>query len=120
MNKIKLKGSIVRDAYVNGNITKFTIAVRDGDDTDFIDCTAFGNNLEHKKGDLIAIEGSMHNKNYTNKKNKRVYGIEIHVKKQFVIKKAQKTQPDNEITDAQILDALSKIIDDDEYSRKAV
>lgn len=90
MNKVILTGTIVRDAKNYETVTKYTMAVHDGNKTDFIDCTAFSNNAKHaadfKKGDRVAVEGKLKSNSYTDKNGERVYKTEVHVASQTLVK----------------------------------
>ena len=95
MNKVILMGNLTRDPeirYSQGEnslaIARFSIAVnrrfsRQGDtDTDFFNCTAFGNQAEFvekyfKQGSRMLLTGRVQNDNYTNKNGERVYSVQI-------------------------------------------
>ena len=100
MNKVILTGTIVRDAKNYETVTKFTMAVHDGNKMDFIDCTAFGNNAKYaadfKKGDRIAVEGKLKSNSYEDKNGERVYKTEVHTTEQHMIKKAQPKQAETQ------------------------
>ena len=93
MNKVILSGNIVRDCDLkfipnSGKaVTKFTLAVTrpfKKDETDFINCVAFGKIAETiaqytQKGSRILVEGNINIDNYTNKEGKKVYTTDIIV-----------------------------------------
>ena len=101
MNKVILMGRLTRDAeirYSQGEsataIARFSLAVdrrfrRDGDDqnTDFINCVAFGRQGEFaekylKQGTKIVIAGRIQTGNYTNRDGMKVYTTDVVVEEQ--------------------------------------
>lgn len=92
MNSVNLIGRLTADPDMReykkskketGTIAKFTIAVdRNGDDTNFINCTAFGKSAEFTelyltKGMKIGISGYIHTGSFQNKKGDTVYTTEV-------------------------------------------
>lgn len=90
MNKVILLGRLTRDAeirYTQGNpptaVAKFCFAVQrkyksEGQECDFINCTAFGKQAEFiekytHKGIKLLIEGRWQTGSYTNKDGNKVY-----------------------------------------------
>ena len=101
MNKVILMGRLTRDAeirYSQGEsataIARFSLAVdrrfrRDGDDqnTDFINCVAFGRQGEFaekylKQGTKIVISGRIQTGSYTNRDGVKVYTTDVVVEEQ--------------------------------------
>jgi single-strand DNA-binding protein len=85
MNKVVLIGNLVRDPelkYLDSGkaVCNFTLAVKDRfnkDKTDFIDCTAWGKTAEIsgeylKKGNKVAVAGSLSTRSYENKDGQKV------------------------------------------------
>lgn len=93
MNKVILKGCIVRDpeltfaANKGTAIAKFTIAIprmKKEDPSDFINCVAFGKTGELianklRKGSPILLEGRIQTGSYENKEGRKVYTTDIIV-----------------------------------------
>lgn len=97
MNKAILTGRFVRDPevrYSQGEkstaVAKWTVAVdrrfktQDGQDADFINCTAFGKTAEFiekyfRKGMKINLVGRIQTGSYTNKEGIKVYTTNIMV-----------------------------------------
>jgi len=98
LNKVVLIGRLVRDPelrYTNNNnvpVVTFTLAVnrpygqRDGSDNtttaDFISCTAWRNQAENvskymSKGSLVAVDGRLQTRDYTDQNNVRRYVTEV-------------------------------------------
>ena len=103
MNKVILIGRMTKDAelkFVGGSgqaISKFTLAVKrpfKKDETDFINCTAFGKQAETiasytQKGQELAIEGSIRTGSYE-KDGQKFYTTEIIINSfEFVGSKKQ-------------------------------
>ena len=102
MNKVILMGRLTRDPevrYAQGEgataIARYTLAVdrrfsgrnNDGQNTDFINCVAFGRSAEFaeryfRKGTKIAITGRIQTGSYTNKDGVKVYTTDIVVEDQ--------------------------------------
>ena len=89
-NNVNLVGRFTADVdlkYTNNGmaIADFSLAVdRNKEETDFIRCKTFGKTAENianffKKGDLIAVNGSIQTGNYVNKDKKTVYTTDVVV-----------------------------------------
>lgn len=89
-NNVNLVGRFTADVdlkYTNNGmaIADFSLAVdRNKEETDFIRCKTFGNTAENianffKKGDLIAVNGSIQTGKYVNKDKKTVYTTDVVV-----------------------------------------
>ena len=95
MNKIILIGCLVQNPKVVASEGKktaayFRVAVnrkygQEGDqNADYFSCVTFGTKAEFlgkyfQKGKRIALEGEMHNDNYTNDRGEKVYGMRLIV-----------------------------------------
>ena len=89
-NNVNLVGRFTADVdlkYTNNGmaIADFSLAVdRNKEETDFIRCKTFGKTAENianffKKGDLIAVNGSIQTGKYVNKDKKTVYTTDVVV-----------------------------------------
>lgn len=89
-NNVNLVGRFTADVdlkYTNNGmaIADFSLAVdRNKEETDFIRCKTFGKTAENianffKKGDLIAVNGSIQSGKYVNKEKKTVYTTDVVV-----------------------------------------
>ena len=89
-NNLNLVGRFTADVdlkYTNNGmaIADFSLAVdRNKEETDFIRCKTFGKTAENianffKKGDLIAVNGSIQTGKYVNKDKKTVYTTDVVV-----------------------------------------
>lgn len=89
-NNVNLVGRFTADVdlkYTNNGmaIGDFSLAVdRNKEETDFIRCKAFGKTAENianffRKGDLIAVNGSIQTGKYVNKEQKTVYTTDVVV-----------------------------------------
>lgn len=109
MNKVFLKGNLVREPEIKANsngdeFAYFTIAVKrdrknaNGEyDADFLKCIAFGNNAEVikkylKKGSGILVEGRLRTGSYENQSGDKVYTTDIPVDRIEFIDKVEKKQ----------------------------
>ena len=99
MNNVNLVGRFVRDLELKYSkegkaVLKSSIAVnRSKDVTDFINIVAFGKTAEliaeyHKKGDLIALNGSIWTGSYE-KEGQKVYTFEVAVNSITFVKPAK-------------------------------
>lgn len=89
MNKVIMIGRLTKDPEVKKgkekNFVTFSIAVnKKKDEANFFNCIAYGKTAEviskyPKKGDKIAIEGSVNNDNYTDKEGIKHYSCNIIV-----------------------------------------
>lgn len=90
MNKVNLVGNVVRDPeLINDKVCKYTLAVKrtyqndKGEyESDFIKCTSFKGQAKTikayvKKGDKLAVSGSIQTGSYINKNNQKVYTTEV-------------------------------------------
>ena len=102
MNSVNLVGRFVRDLELKYSkegkaMLKSSIAVsRTKDVTDFINIVAFGKTAEliaeyHKKGDLIALNGSIWTGSYE-KEGQKIYTFEVCVN-QITFVKPAKSEP---------------------------
>ena len=107
MNKVIEIGRSVSDVELKQtssgtSVVEFRIAVKrtyknaEGKyDSDFFNCVAFNKTAERigkyvKQGDLIAIEGKLQTRNYTNREGRKVYITEIAVENvEFIQSKKQ-------------------------------
>lgn len=89
-NNVNLVGRFTADVdlkYTNNGmaIGDFSLAVdRNKEETDFIRCKTFGKTAENianffRKGDLIAVNGSIQSGKYVNKEQKTVYTTDVVV-----------------------------------------
>jgi single-strand DNA-binding protein len=99
MNSVNLVGRFVRDLELKYSkegkaMLKSSIAVnRSKDVTDFINIVAFGKTAEliseyHKKGDLIAVQGSIWTGSYE-KEGQKIYTFEVCVNQITFVKPAK-------------------------------
>lgn len=108
MNKVILKGNLVREPEIKANqngdeYAYFTIAVKRNNknangeyESDFLKCIAFGNNANvmktyFKKGSGILIEGRLRTGSYE-KDGERVYTTDIPVDRIEFIDRVEKKQ----------------------------
>ena len=102
MNNVNLVGRFVRDLELKYSkegkaVLKSSVAVsRTKEITDFINVVAFGKTAEliaeyHKKGDLIALNGSIWTGSYE-KEGQKVYTFEVCVN-QITFVKSAKSEP---------------------------
>ena len=109
MNKVELIGRLTSDVETKefgkgndkGTYANFSLAVRrDEENTDFIDCTAFGKTAEFieeylSKGNRIAIEGSLQKSSYEDKEGEIHYQTKVIVQRQNLQMEQQKKKKDN-------------------------
>lgn len=102
MNKIILMGRLTKEpelkfiANTGNAVAKFTLAVPRAfkkDETDFINCTAFGKQAETianyvTKGQRLLIEGALQIGSYTNKEGAKVYTTDVILNSFNFIEKA--------------------------------
>ena len=127
MNKVILIGRMTKDAelkFIGGSgqaISKFTLAVKrpfKKDETDFINCTAFGKQAETiasyvQKGQEIAIEGNIKTGSYE-KDGQRFYTTEIIVNSfEFIGNKKQGGAEEGTKDDDGFLQEMEPTDDDD-------
>ena len=101
MNRIILTGNLTKEVELrytpkNLAVAHFTIAVkRDSNNTDFLNCIAYGNQAELitkylDKGNKVGIDGRIQTGSYENKDGKKVYTTDIVVEKvEFLSKKEE-------------------------------
>ena len=115
MNNLILIGRLARDPelrVIQGNteltVTKFSIAVsrkykvagEERPRADFLECTAWGKtgefvNKYFKKGNLIALKGSVETDSYTNKDGVKVKTVYVRVDEaEFTGEKTQESSPE--------------------------
>lgn len=119
MNKVILMGRLTRDPevrYSQGDtpltITHYTLAVprkikrKNEEDTDFINCVAFGKTGEFaekylQKGKMICICGEIRVRSYTNQEGKRIWTTEVIVEEHYFTGAGTGTnaEPKNNIPD---------------------
>ena len=106
MNSVNIVGRFVRDLELKYSkegkaMLKSSVAVsRTKEITDFINIVAFGKTAEliaeyHKKGDLIALNGSIWTGSYE-KEGQKVYTFEVCVNQITFVKPAKNEQPSGE------------------------
>ena len=104
MNKVILMGNIANDIELrqsqNGTfVARFRVACRRSqDETDFINCTAFGKTAEliskhFSKGSRILVEGNIKTGSYDDKAGNKVYTVEVWVSAIDFPEKARNTSP---------------------------
>lgn len=95
MNKVILIGRLTADVEVKefgkgkdkGSYANFTLAIRrDEENTDFINCTAFGKTAEFlaeyiEKGTRIAVEGALQTSQYEDGDGNKHYQTKVMVNK---------------------------------------
>ena len=105
MNNISLIGNLTKDIELRSSTTtevaKFSLAVRrDKDNTDFINCVAFGKTAEllsqyTSKGNKLAVEGRLQTGSYDNKDGVKIYTTEVIVNKMHLLEKKSDTPVGN-------------------------
>ena len=102
MNNVNLVGRLVREPELKygkdgKGILKSSLAVsRNKEQTDFINIVAFGKTAEliaeyHKKGDLIALNGSIWTGSY-DKEGQKIYTFEVCVNQITFVKSSEKKE----------------------------
>lgn len=126
MNKVILTGRITqnlekRETTSGILVCKYTLAVqRDKDNTDFINCTTFGQFVDTlvkycNKGDLIGIEGRLQTGSYEKDGEKRYTTDVITDKVEFLnTKKENKKEDDATPNNEQSISKYEVEIDDDD------
>lgn len=103
-NNVNLVGRFTADVdlkYTNNGmaIADFSLAVdRNREETDFIRCKTFGKTAENianffRKGDLIAVNGSIQTGKYVNKEQKTVYTTDVVVDTFAFLQSKNERQP---------------------------
>ena len=118
MNKVIMTGRTTKDIELKAtpsgtSVAEFSLAVKrtfknaNGEyESDFFNCVAYKNTAELlsrcvKKGDLIAIDGKLQTRNYTNKECRKIYVTEIIVENiEFLQNKKDKQEQTEEPHDA--------------------
>lgn len=122
MNKVTLTGNVTKDIELKNigdgkAVTKFSLAVkRINDETDFINCTAFGQTAELlkksvKKGSRLLIEGHIQTGSYTNAEGKKVYTTDVIVERIEFMDRKQET-PTTEKSSSEIIREVVENEDD--------
>ena len=107
MNKVILIGRLTKDPVTSytqdgKGVTRFTLAVDrrfKREETDFINCVAFGRQAEFsekylKQGIKIAVTGRIQTGSYTNREGKKVYTTDVVAEElEFVESKKQEQTP---------------------------
>ena len=108
MNKVILTGNLTKEVELrytpkNLAVAHFTLAVkRDSNNTDFLNCVAYGNQAETitkylDKGNRVGIDGHIQTGSYENKDGKKVYTTDIVVEKvEFLNNKKEEQDGFNE------------------------
>ena len=123
MNNVNIIGRLTKDVEVrktstNKSVSSFSIAVdnlatKDGEKTtSFFNCNAWNNVAETlskytRKGDRIAISGSLIQRNYDNKNGEKISVVEINVNSITLIenkKENASTQSENKAVENNIND----------------
>jgi len=112
MNRVVLMGRLTKDAEVRVNgettVARFTLAVDrrfKKDETDFINCVAFGKTAEFfekygRKGSKFAVEGRIQTGSYTNKDGQKVYTTDVVIENtEFADSKNTQTPAENKAHD---------------------
>ena len=96
MNTVNLIGNVTKDielrSSTNTEVAKFSLAVRrDKDNTDFINCVAFGKTAELlekyvKKGHKVGVEGRIQTGKYE-KDGRTIYTTDVVVNKIHLVEK---------------------------------
>lgn len=116
MNKVELMGRLTRDIeirYTNATNTmvgNFTLAVRrqrKQEETDFINCIAYGKIAEIMskyctKGDQVAIVGRIQTRSWTNNQGENRYATEIITDEFYFVENKKKEAGDVQINEIDI------------------
>ena len=127
MNNVNIIGRITKDVEVrktstNKSVSSFSIAVdnlatKDGEKTtSFFNCNAWNNVAETlskytRKGDRIAISGSLIQRNYENKNGEKISVVEINVNSITLIENKKENASVN--SENKSVENDNKINDDD-------
>lgn len=127
INTVNLCGRLVKDAEIRqtnkgDDVANFTVAIRrDAENTDFIDCVAFGKTAEivrlwTEKGSLIGLEGRIQKRSYQAKTSETRYVVEVVVSKVHLIepKKEQRKTYQTQYEE-NLLEKLPKHQEPEEY-----
>jgi single-strand DNA-binding protein len=108
MNSVNLIGRLTKEIEVNATpkgtlVTNFSLAVqKDKENADFINCVAYNKTAELlqkfvKKGNQVAVEGSISTRNYEGKDGKKVYVTEVIVNKIHLLSNSAPAKVDNSV-----------------------
>jgi len=124
MNKIMLIGRITRDLQLknlgNTEVCNFALAVKRGgknDETDFFECTGWGKTAELittycKKGERIAVEGSLRTNSYVNAESVKIVKTYVNITNiTFIETKKEKKTSNTNIPE--LPDFLKEIAEDE-------
>ena len=127
MNNVNIIGRLTKDVEVrktstNKSVSSFSIAVdnlatKDGEKTtSFFNCNAWNNVAETlskytRKGDRIAISGSLIQRNYENKNSEKISVVEINVNSITLIENKKENASVN--SENKAVENDNKINDDD-------
>lgn len=107
LNNVVLVGRLTKDVQLrktqsNKSVTSFNLAVkRDKDNTDFIDCVAWGQTAEvlcqyMHKGSMIGLKGRIQTRNYEDvNTHKKVYVTEVVAENVVFLEKKGDEVPSN-------------------------
>lgn len=130
MNNVNLIGRLTKDPFISQKekqlFTKINLAVnetykdKDGSEktkTAFIDCIAFGKNAKKigdflNQGDRVIVSGKLINNNYTDKKDQKVYSINVLIQTIDFLAKAKNHDGENE---TQSNESQTEAIDDSDF-----
>lgn len=130
MNNVNLIGRLTKDPFISQKekqlFTKINLAVnetykdKDGSEktkTAFIDCIAFGKNAKKigdflNQGDRVIVSGKLINNNYTDKKDQKVYSINVLIQTIDFLAKAKNHDGENE---TQSTESQTEAIDDSDF-----
>lgn len=130
MNNVNLIGRLTKDPFISQKekqlFTKINLAInetykdKDGSEktkTAFIDCIAFGKNAKKNgdflnQGDRVIVSGKLINNNYTDKKDQKVYSINVLIQTIDFLAKAKNHDGENE---TQITESQTEAIDDSDF-----
>lgn len=130
MNNVNLIGRLTKDPFINQKekqlFTKINLAInetykdKDGSEktkTAFIDCIAFGKNAKKigdflNQGDRVIVSGKLINNNYTDKKDQKVYSINVLIQTIDFLAKAKNHDGENE---TQSTESQTEAIDDSDF-----
>ena len=136
MNKTMIIGRLTKDPEIKFLATSgtanctFTVAVdrkfskdKEKKEADFIPCVAWSKTAEYianysAKGKLIAVQGRIQTRNYTNKDNVKVYITEIIVEEVQILEWANSDTPKNEGFNAKDYGADVTPVNDDDIPFK--
>lgn len=130
MNNVNLIGRLTKDPFISQKekqlFTKINLAVnetyKDKEGTEktktaFIDCVAFGKNAKKigdflNQGDRVIVSGKLINNNYTDKKDQKVYSINVLIQTIDFLAKAKNHDEENKSESAE---NQTEAIDDSDF-----